>query len=222
MYGIRCITQYAILTKWNDDIGTNLLLSLHRTLGCQQELGSISVTPKDHPLFGYLNRILAHGCIVVVLLALGIGTFQFSLTGQLLVDAAVRQRKNLKPSRICYKGTVSSSIGELMNPTRLLDEVSTWVQHQVIRVGKDELLSRLVGISKIQTLQSCIGRYSDVSRCVNDTMRCMDSTDAGLTFRRLVDNLEPKEITVLVGPGWKVVRSGKRWSTDLGLGLGRR
>ena len=67
-----------------------------------------------------------------------------------------------------------------MQPPRRFDDVRPWLQEEVIRVAKDELLSRSVCVAKVDPLEGSVGGDGDVGGRVDDAVGCVDPPDPGL------------------------------------------
>lgn len=70
----------------------------------------------------------------------------------------------------------------------------------MIGIGKDKLLTCRVGITKVDSLEGRIGPHGHKARRINSPVWCMYPPDKCLTFGRLMEYLQGKEITALVGP----------------------
>lgn len=96
----------------------------------------------------------------------------------------------------------------------------------MVRVGKNQLLSRLLCLPEIHSLEGGVGGDCYKSRGVDNAVRCVQASDACTRFGGLVQHLEAEKIPWLVGPVRKVARCGegqfRRVGRTLSLGKSRR
>ena len=131
---LASVEQRGALVEREHDVGTDLVLHLHRDFGSEPVHRAIQVRTKRHPVVIHVcEAVLARSDDIVGLHAAGIH-------GQHLLEAHA-QREHLEATAVRDGRAVPAHEGG--EPARVVDNVGTGLQVQVIGVCEDHLCAEV-------------------------------------------------------------------------------